>query len=157
MTVREGKTVPMYLADNSDLQQGAFEKVYISNLPAGVYQGKTVVFFITQSGTSDPVIVEVRNDFTGVTFTPTRIIDGNYQIVADSAIFDPLKTIVLASTPAPLYIQMGDPKVPFIWAGILDLTSTDTIEIATGLFGNPTITADDLMGNGIFLQATVYP
>jgi len=157
MTARQGKTVPMVLVDDTDLQQGAVEKVHITNLPAGAYEGKTVAFFITQAGAADPVITVLRNDFTGVTFTPSRIVDGSYHIVADDTVFDPLKTIVLCSTPAPLYVQMGDPKVPFIWASMLDLTSTDTIEIATGLFGNPTITADDLMGNGIFLQATLYP
>lgn len=147
----------MVLADDTDLQQGAVEKVHFTNLPAGVYQGKTLVFFITQSGTNDPDITIVRNDFTGVSFTASRQSDGDYWVVADDTILDPAKTIVLCSTPSPLYIQMGDPKVPFFWAGVFDLISTDTINIVTGLFGNPTVLGDDLMGNGMFVQVTVYP
>lgn len=151
MTTREGKTVPMVLADDTDLQQGAVEKVHITNLPASVYQEKVWAALVSQSGVADPTAVVLRNDFVadGVTITLARIGAGEYEVNFSSPVLLPNKVQVFVGTTGDALHSILAPS---------DAVLDETINIVTFLETPAGVyTETDAILNQTAIKIIVYP
>ncbi len=80
----------VYTRDSS----GDYQKIVdADDVPYNKY-----VALLAQSGTSAPVAIVLQNTFGEVTFTWTRVQEGEYKVTANSAVFTEDKTTILLGT-----------------------------------------------------------
>lgn len=116
-------------------------------LPIALYS--TYQSFVTQTGTSVPVGVLIKNDFLPTTFTWGRTSAGVYTLTTNAATFTSGKTVALLSNPLLGLVQ---------YTAVV--TSTTVITITTGLVTNvatvATSVATDVLFSNTLLEVRVY-
>ncbi len=80
----------VYSRDSS----GNYQKIVdADDVPYNVY-----IALLSQTGSNDPTVIELQNDFSDVTFTWARWQTGGYKVTAGSAVFTEDKTTILLGT-----------------------------------------------------------
>lgn len=104
---------------------------------------------ITQSGSSNPTVTQVQNDFTGTTFTWARTGAGVYTVTASAATFTSGKTVVIQSDPQSVLVNY----TAIINSTTVITVTTSTLAILLTLLG---ATATDGLMTNTLAEIRVY-